>query len=204
MSDHEPTQPTPHLNNAAAVPATTPARRKPRWWRRTWVVATFTFVLGLMIGSPGETPEEDAPAASSSTTPTATATATVTEAAPTPAPATVTESAPAPPAKTVTVEPAEKPEPKRQAVNTGGTPSGRTFVLPDATGQNLQIAQDNVQEASGDPLFVSFSEDATGADRAQILDSGWVVCSQKPAAGTEVRRSAFVTFFVARAGEDCP
>lgn len=203
MTDHEPTQPIPNLDRAAAVPGATPASRKPRWWRRTWVIASCTFVLGLILGSPGEAPQEGA-AAASSATPTATATATVTETAPAPAPATVTETAPPAPAKTVMPEPAEEPKPRGQAANSGSTTRGRTFVLPDATGQNLQVAQDNAQEASGDPLFVSFSEDATGADRAQILDSGWVVCSQKPVSGTEVKRSAFVTYFVVRAGEDCP
>ncbi|MPZ94916.1 MAG: PASTA domain-containing protein [Propionibacteriales bacterium] len=76
--------------------------------------------------------------------------------------------------------------------------------MPDATGQNLQVAQDALQAATNDPYFISFSEDATSADRAQTLDSGWVVCSQDPAAGTAVSLDDDVTFFVVRVSEECP
>jgi len=188
MTDHEPTRPVYTADLTSPANATTP--HQPRGWRRAWVVGTFTVLLGLSIGACVETSEDGTEAVSSATSPTATATATVTETAPAPSPPTVTETAP-------------KPETKPDA-NSGNRSAGRTFELPDATGQNLQIAQDNIQEASGDPLFVSFSEDATGASRMQILDSGWVVSSQKPAAGAIVRMSAVVTYFVVRAGEGCP
>ena len=92
------------------------------------------------------------------------------------------------------------------AASSAGRRPASSFPMPNEVGQNLQIAQDDLQQASGDPLFVSFSEDATGAGRGQLLDSGWVVCSQKPAAGQMVPLdySVDVTFFVVRAGESCP
>jgi hypothetical protein len=71
-------------------------------------------------------------------------------------------------------------------------------------GKNLQIAQDDLQEASGDPFFVSFSEDATAADRVQILDSGWQVCAQDPAPGTRIGLYDDVTLYTVRVSETCP
>lgn len=77
--------------------------------------------------------------------------------------------------------------------------------MPDEVGKNLQAAQDDLQAVSGNPFFFSGSEDATGAGRAQFLDSGWQVCSQDPAPGTEVRDDADdVLFYVVRNSERCP
>jgi hypothetical protein len=76
--------------------------------------------------------------------------------------------------------------------------------MPDETGIGLQSAQDDLQTVSGNPFYVSFSEDATGAGRGQWVDSGWVVCSQTPSAGTRVTKRRDVTFFVVRVSEECP
>jgi len=76
--------------------------------------------------------------------------------------------------------------------------------MPDETGKNLQVAQDDLQEAANDPFHVSFSEDATGAQRTQVLDSGWQVCSQEPAPGASVGLNDVVTFYVVRLTETCP
>lgn len=80
-----------------------------------------------------------------------------------------------------------------------------TFTMPDESGKNLQAAQDDLQAVSGNPFFYSDSEDATGADRGQWMDSGWQVCAQDPAPGTTVRDDEDdVVLFVVRVSESCP
>jgi predicted small lipoprotein YifL len=101
-----------------------------------------------------------------------------------------------PPTATVTVTQSDS-----QSAKPGG---GDTFEMPNEVGNNLQAAQDAVQAASGNPLYVSSSEDATGQSRLQILDAGWQVCSQEPAPGSIVEQGADVTFFVVRLTENCP
>jgi hypothetical protein len=76
--------------------------------------------------------------------------------------------------------------------------------MPDEVGIDLQSAQDDLQTDSGDPFYISFSEDATGADRGQWLDSDWVVCSSDPLPGVTVTRQTDVTFYVVRLDESCP
>jgi glucodextranase-like protein len=89
------------------------------------------------------------------------------------------------------------------------TPSGSSepdgsFVMPNEVGANLQEAQDDVQRASGDPLFVSHSRDATGAGRFQILDRDWKVCGQNVPAGQRVSGIAHIVFSTVKDYEDCP
>jgi hypothetical protein len=77
--------------------------------------------------------------------------------------------------------------------------------MPNELGKTLQAAQDDLQAVSGNPFFYSASEDATGADRFQVMDSGWQVCGQDPAPGTQVRDDEDdVVFFVVRVSENCP
>lgn len=120
---------------------------------------------------------------------------------PAPQAATVTISAP----ETVTVTPEPKSPISAGVVGTVAPSNEGTFSMPDEVGKNLQAAQDDLQAVSGNPFFFSGSEDATGAGRAQFLDSGWQVCSQDPAPGTEVRDDADdVLFYVVRNSERCP
>lgn len=58
------------------------------------------------------------------------------------------------------------------------------FVMPNEVGKVLQTAQDDIQRVTGDPIFITRSQDATGQHRFQILDRDWKVCSQhvKPGA----------------------
>lgn len=123
------------------------------------------------------------------------------------------DTKPATPQATVTVtneaapesEPTEETKASEELVGANDASGGDTFTMPDETGKTLQAAQDDLQAVSGSPLFYSGSEDATGADRGQWNDSGWQVCSQHPAAGTEVRDDEDdVMFYVVRVSEDCP
>jgi len=58
-----------------------------------------------------------------------------------------------------------------------------TAIMPDVVCHNLQAAQDEIQEAG---VFYSRSIDASGKGRHQVLDSNWVVVSQRPAPGTPI------------------
>ena len=64
----------------------------------------------------------------------------------------------------------------------------------DATGMDLQLAQDTVQAELG--IWFSASEDATGAGRMQIIDRNWTVVGQDPAPGTPVNDATEITFYV--------
>lgn len=76
--------------------------------------------------------------------------------------------------------------------------------MPNEVGKVLQTAQDDVQAASDNPLYISFSDDALGKDRHQVLDSNWKVCSQIPAAGSTVNKEQEVRFQVVKLDETCP
>lgn len=78
------------------------------------------------------------------------------------------------------------------------------FTMPDEAGKTLQAAQDDVQKVSGNPLYVSHSEDALGKNRHQLIDKHWKVCSQTPAAGTEVNDGVDVRFKTVKLDETCP
>ena len=102
-----------------------------------------------------------------SSTPTASPTVTVT----------------APPTATTALAPPVEPAP----ADPGG--SGK-ITVPNGVGKNYQDAQD-LWRGSG--LSVGVAEDATGANRLPVLDSGWVVLSQTPAAGTKVAPDTVIT-----------
>jgi len=129
-------------------------------------------------------------------------------------PATVTVTAePEPEAEPEPLpEPAPDPKSKPKRVRTdrgqvggGESVGGDTFVMPDERGKTLQAAQDDLQAVSGNPFFYSGSEDATGQDRGQWMDSGWQVCDQYPEPGTRVRDDEDdVMFYVVRISEPCP
>ena len=76
--------------------------------------------------------------------------------------------------------------------------------MPNEVGANLQGAQDDIQRVSGNPLFITRSEDATGAGRHQILDRNWKVCSQNVPPGKRVDQSIEITFGAVKLTESCP
>jgi hypothetical protein len=100
---------------------------------------------------------------------------TVTVEPPVDSPVAAAPAAPAP-AAPVTTAPAQAPT----AAPATATPALVRVPMPDVVGMNLQAAQDLIQEAG---VFLSRSEDATGAGRLQINDSNWVVVAQTPAPG---------------------
>ena len=77
--------------------------------------------------------------------------------------------------------------------------------MPNEVGKVLQAAQDDLQAISGNPVFYSDSVDATGADRFQVLDSGWQVCQQNKRPGAAISQDdQSIVFRVVRVTEDCP
>lgn len=203
----EPTQPlavapptpvhTPHEHRAA--PSVRP------WYQHGWakvVGGVMVFfvgmaILGSFMGNP-----DTSKAATASGQEEGEAPSLAAEESPAPAAADDESEQAAPKPESKTGTPKKKKE-KSQVGGTAGT-GGLTFVMPNEVGKTLQAAQDDIQAVSGDPIFFSFSEDATGADRMQLLDSGWQVCRQTPAVGATVKLTADVTFYVVRVSEDCP
>ena len=190
----EPTAELPLQPPPPAFPPTAAQAVKP-WWQRTWAYVAFAVVGGLIVGSALSSPDDPEPA-SATTQPTTTVTHESDAATPDSEPAaTVTE----------TVESdMESAAPTPAARKSSANGAGNGWVMPNEVGIDLQSAQDDLQTESGDPFYFSYSEDATGADRGQWLDSDWVVCSQDPIPGVTVTRQMDVTFSVVRLDEPCP
>jgi cytoskeletal protein RodZ len=98
-------------------------------------------------------------------------------------------------------------EPTPEAQTTEQAPAATdpgSWTMPDMTGVGLQSAQDQMQALTGDPMFFTDSTDASGAGRAQVLDSNWQVCSQTPAPGTKITGDSRVSFAAVKLSESCP
>ncbi|MFJ1869953.1 PASTA domain-containing protein [Streptomyces chartreusis] len=93
-----------------------------------------------------------------------------------------------------TDEPTETP-----AEDAGAGAEAESATLPNLVGQDLQAAQDAAQAAG---FYVLDDQDASGQERLQVFDRNWVVCSQKPAAGTHPTDTA-VTLYAVKDNETC-
>jgi hypothetical protein len=95
---------------------------------------------------------------------------------------TVTETVAAAPTAEAEPEPTAEPEEEIAADPARGSSDGPAgcIKVPDVEGGDHQLAQDTMQ-AEG--LYLLQEEDATGQDRALILDRNWTVVEQRPAAG---------------------
>jgi beta-lactam-binding protein with PASTA domain len=107
-----------------------------------------------------------------------------------------------------TKESTEKPapaqpvrKPKVKAKRSTARAASETFVMPFLVGANLQDAQDRLQSLGS---FLLTQNDATGLERFQMLDSGWKVCAQFPAAGTKASLGRMVDLRVVKLHESCP
>lgn len=79
-----------------------------------------------------------------------------------------------------------------------------SWIMPNEIGKNLQRAQDDLQALTGNPMYVSTSEDLTGRGRQQIMDRNWQVCSSTPAPGMPFTSQTNVVFGVVKDSESCP
>lgn len=85
-----------------------------------------------------------------------------------------------------------------------GTGSQSQWPMPNVVGGSLQVAQDQMQKLTGDPVFLTSSHDATGQGRSQVDDSNWVVCTQNVAPGQAFTIKSVIDFGVVKATEKCP
>lgn len=100
-------------------------------------------------------------------------------------------------------EPTEAREvrkPKQKKRRSTGQAS-ETFLMPALVGANLQDAQDHLQALGS---YLMTQNDATGMERFQVLDSGWKVCAQIPAAGATVSVARMIDLRVVKLDESCP
>ena len=86
----------------------------------------------------------------------------------------------------------------------GASPAVESWIMPNEIGKSLQTAQDDLQALTGNPAFVSTSEDLTGEGRQQIMDRNWQVCSSTPPPGASFTSQTNVIFGVVRDSERCP
>jgi len=113
---------------------------------------------------------------------------------------TVTES-PLPTSLTPSTQPTAIPSNEPSSII--GEPV-ESWTMPNEIGRNLQRAQDDLQALTGNPMFISTSEDLTGRGRQQILDRNWQVCSSSPPPGAIFTSETNVVFGVVRDSENCP
>ena len=109
-------------------------------------------------------------------------------------------AADAPPVTVIDIEPAESLDlgsempaddavvptsdaPVETAAPAAAEPATPQALMPDVICMNLQDAQDRIQDAG---VWLSLSQDATGEDRMQVMDSNWEVVAQFPAPGTPI------------------
>lgn len=88
--------------------------------------------------------------------------------------------------------------------SSAGVAPTESWIMPNEIGKNLQRAQDDLQALTGNPMFVSTSEDLTGEGRQQIMDRNWQVCSSSPPPGAVFTSQTNVVFGVVRDSESCP
>ena len=93
-----------------------------------------------------------------------------------------------------------------QQSSTPASPTASTdsWIMPDLVGSNLQNAQDEIQRLTNFGITITFSHDATGAGRHQIIDTNWKVCTQNVAPGSTIDRSTRIDFGAVKLEERCP
>jgi hypothetical protein len=111
---------------------------------------------------------------------------------------------PAAPPETITVRP-PAPEtityPPSVAPPVTQTPA--SWTMPNLVGAGLQEAQDAIQELTGFGIAVTTSHDATGANRMQVADRNWKVCTQNIPPGATITRETRIDFGVVKLEESC-
>lgn len=101
------------------------------------------------------------------------------------------------PAATTTV-----PDPPEQ-VPAPGT-AAEQWTMPNLVGVTLQDAQDQIQALTGGAVYFTNSHDLSGADRNQVLDANWQVCTQNVGPGAAVTPASQIDFGVVKLDESCP
>ncbi|WP_159449219.1 Ltp family lipoprotein [Demequina sp. NBRC 110055] len=155
------------------VPVSPPADEREWWKKKRFLIPIGAVAVFFGIGALGAAAGGD-----DDSTGVAAASPTPTEAAP---------------------SPTETPDVSSPTPTASEAPT--TFMMPDLVGDNLQDAQDELQDLGS--YFVD-QEDASGDERTQVLDSNWQVCTQDPAAGDEVPIETVVVLASVTLDETCP
>ncbi len=83
------------------------------------------------------------------------------------------------------------------------TPAQSSWTMPNLVGSNLQEAQNTIQRLTKFGIAVTTSHDATGAERQQVLDRNWRVCSQNIPPGATINTSTMIDFGAVKLSESC-
>lgn len=86
----------------------------------------------------------------------------------------------------------------------GTTTGAQEWTMPDLVGSTLQDAQDRMQDLTGGAVYFTDSHDLGGADRNQVSDRNWQVCTQSVAEGDTLTADSRVDFGVVKLEETCP
>jgi hypothetical protein len=78
-----------------------------------------------------------------------------------------------------------------------------SWTMPDLVGEGLQDAQDAIQKLTDYGIAVTTSHDAGGADRMQVLDRDWKVCTQNVSPGAEITPDTRIDFGAVKLSESC-
>ena len=143
-----------------------PVATKPMWKKKRFFIPIGVVGALMAVAAVSPSPDEQ-PEVSTSATQVEIAAPIVTE-APVEVEVPVVEAPAATAAPDPVAEPATTPAPVE-------APVAEDALMPNVVGMNLQDAQDLIQEHG---VFLSLSEDATGQDRNQFIDSNWVVVGQ--------------------------
>ena len=90
------------------------------------------------------------------------------------------------------------------ATGTRETNPATNWAMPDLVGSNLQSAQNQIQSLTDFAITVTTSHDATGANRQQVLDENWKVCSQNIPPGHTIDSGTRIDFGAVKLEERCP
>jgi hypothetical protein len=111
------------------------------------------------------------------------------------------DSPPPPPTRVSVPPPVTLPAPTPTVVI--ATEGPRHWTMPDLVGENLQDAQNAIQQLTDFEIPITTSHDATGAGREQLLDRNWKVCSQNVPPGEQLTRTSKIDFGAVRTEEKC-
>lgn len=157
-------------NSESATPKS--SNRETKKWYKKWWIWVIVLIVSFVVANTTEETAVVSPNDSEDVAPNSDSNSQVTVASTT-APTTtqLSTSVPANDSTTTTGE-----------VNPFGGNDPEDFLMPDVVCMTLQQAQDEIQDHG---VFLSRSEDASGQDRMQLIDSNWVVIGQSPKPGTK-------------------
>jgi hypothetical protein len=78
-----------------------------------------------------------------------------------------------------------------------------SWVMPNLVGTGLQDAQDAIQHFTDYGIPITTSHDAGSADRMQVLDRDWKVCTQNVSPGAEITPDTRIDFGAVKLSEHC-